>query len=258
MDRDQFLAAWSVSIDRLYLVLFQVNGPKIEDSALQPDAKERSRLLELQAAAGSDKHKVQDRRKVQAIECDSSDADSAMSEEDESICRAGDRVLELVRLEVDAVIARRVLRDGERLICLLCPFRSFHNSNPQRLYKHVQRYHSRQKQHCASGTKQIKLVISIFDDDRLLGREERPNLLRRSAGLIRESVTPPLDHGTNEIDRCLRLVFTSTGPEYWNLATVQKLPLRRVRNIYYTRDFAQLLFQQPDRSNACNFTFYIF
>ena len=97
------------------------------------------------------------------------------------------------------------------------------------------------------------MLISIFDGDRLLGRlghEERPNLLRRSAALIRSTVSPPLDHKINSVDRYILLVLTGSGPQYWNLATVQQATLRRARNLYYNMDFAQLLFQQTLVQNA--------
>ena len=51
VERDIFLKAWSTSIDRVYLVLFQVGGPKVEEAPMQPNVKERRRLLQLQAAA---------------------------------------------------------------------------------------------------------------------------------------------------------------------------------------------------------------
>eukprot|EP00439_Symbiodinium_sp_Y106_P017241 s455_g2.t1 len=164
------------------------------------------------------------------------------------MCRAGDRILELLRQEVEAVLAKRVkpfpIEDNAMLVCPLCPFRGFRSSNPSRLYKHVRNYHDGPRQFCPSGTKQMKLLISIYDNDRLLGREERPDLLQRSATLIRQTVSPALERSINQIDRYIRLVLTSSGPEYWNLTAVLQAPLRRARNIYYSVDFAQMLFQQ--------------
>ena len=46
------------------------------------------------------------------------------------------------------------------------------------------------------------------------------------------------------IDRHIRLVFTDRGPEYWNLECLQRSSLRRVRNLYYTQEFAQMVFQE--------------
>ena len=156
------------------------------------------------------------------------------------MCRAGDRILELLRQEVEAVLAKRIkpfpIEDNAMLVCPLCPFRGFRSSNPSRLYKHVRNYHDGPRQFCPSGTKQMKLLISIYDNDRLLGREERPDLLQRSATLIRQTVSPALERSINQIDRYIRLVLTSSGPEYWNLTAVLQAPLRRARNIYYSVD----------------------
>ena len=44
--------------------------------------------------------------------------------------------------------------------------------------------------------------------------------LRRSADMLRATVTPALDSGLNTIDRSIRLVFTGDGPEYQNADTV--------------------------------------
>ena len=44
--------------------------------------------------------------------------------------------------------------------------------------------------------------------------------LRRSADMLRATVTPALDSGLNTIDRSIRLVFTGDGPEYRNADAV--------------------------------------
>ena len=129
VDREAFLKAWATSIDRLYLVLLQVAGPKIEDAFMQPSAAERRRLLELKAAGPV--------RKATEIAVSAGDESSEMSAEDESISRAGDRILELMRLEVEAVLAKRVKHiqagNGAMVVCPLCPFRGCHKLNPKTL-----------------------------------------------------------------------------------------------------------------------------
>ena len=62
---------------------------------------------------------------------------------------------------------------------------------------------------------------------------------------------PPVDSSRNHIDRDIRLVFTAVGPEYRHVETVTAdATLRRVRNLYYTRDFAQVLYQECMLYNA--------
>ena len=63
--------------------------------------------------------------------------------------------------------------------------------------------------------------------------------------MLRTTVRPSLPCSTNEIDRHIRLVLTGSGPEYWNLKAVIDSPdLRRARNLYYTREFAELIFRE--------------
>ena len=47
--------------------------------------------------------------------------------------------------------------------CALCPFREF--SRPCRVRLHVERYHSRRDKWCASGKKQMKLCVALYDND---------------------------------------------------------------------------------------------
>ena len=62
---------------------------------------------------------------------------------------------------------------------------------------------------------------------------------------------PALDHNRNDIDRDIRLVFTAAGPVYRHVNTVAADPtLRRVRNLHYSQDFAQVLFQESMLCNA--------
>ena len=44
--------------------------------------------------------------------------------------------------------------------------------------------------------------------------------------------------------RYIRLVLTERGPEYWRADVVAVEPVRRVRNLYYTKDFGQLVYQE--------------
>ena len=45
--------------------------------------------------------------------------------------------------------------------------------------------------------------------------------------------------------------MTESGPEFWNVSAVQgEAFVRRVRNLYYTKAFGQLIFQQTLLCNA--------
>lgn len=47
------------------------------------------------------------------------------------------------------------------------------------------------------------------------------------------------------LTRFIRLVLTGTGPTYLNAdAVTEAVEFRRVRNLYYTRDFAEVLYRE--------------
>ena len=68
-----------------------------------------------------------------------------------------------------------------------------------------------------------------------------------------DTVRPSLSKKSNEIDRFIRLVLTGQGPLYKNVDALQgddAVPVRRARNLYYTRDFAELVYQEILLCNA--------
>ena len=87
-------------------------------------------------------------------------------------------------------------------------------------------------------------MYALYDYDTLAGRDPM-DLLSRSATLLRSTVVPALPANVNEINKQIRLVLTESGPEYRNVVTLGCGTLvRRVRNLYYTRGFANLLFRE--------------
>ena len=159
-------------------------------------------------------------------------------EEDEVVVRVGDSLLTQLRQEVERC-ARTVERRVHR--CPLCPFRRF--QAPSRLQEHIRRYHTEARQFICSGTKQLKVCCALFDHDQIQGCA-RGNYLARSSELLRTMVAPALSHTVNEIDREIRLVLTGRGPEYWAQSSLQSCNVRRVRNLYYTHEFADLVYQE--------------
>ena len=90
----------------------------------------------------------------------------------------------------------------------------------------------------------MKVILALFDLDQQQGCSGS-NYLCRSSEALRKSVLPPLDYTRNGVDRFVRLVFTSAGPEYWNIDAVESgHRVRRVRNLYYTRGFAEMLYRE--------------
>ena len=68
------------------------------------------------------------------------------------------------------------------------------------------------------------------------------NFISRSAAIMRSTIKPALSGNNNSIDREIRLVLTRDGPEYRNVDTIIKTrDCRRLRNLYYTHGFAELV-----------------
>ena len=64
----------------------------------------------------------------------------------------------------------------------------------------------------------------------------------RSADVMRRTVIPPLSPVNNQVDRYVRLVFTGTGPAYWNADALAHTDTRRVGYADYTQEFAQQVY----------------
>ena len=126
--------------------------------------------------------------------------------------------------------------------CPGCPFRSF--KERRRLRTHLEKYHVLKNQYAPSGTKQLKVVLALYDH--AASSQQIPsNLLQRSASIIRESVKPPLPATNNLIDKHIRLAYDADGPRYVNVSMLDiELRVRRARNRYYTKSFADLVLKE--------------
>ena len=188
-------------------------------------------------------------------DADSADApESPSGDEGETAVRT--ELFDCLEKEVKSYAAGvkllRPKRDSEgvqlKLSCGLCPFRSF--STEVLLAAHVTKYHIRKTRFVASGTKQLNVVCALFDNDRLL-RAPTGNLLKRSATILRETVSPAVHRGQNAIDKDIVLVLDDDGPSYQKKAAVgQNLACRRVGYTYYTRGFADILLQESLRHHG--------
>ena len=138
--------------------------------------------------------------------------------------------------------------------CPGCPFRSF--KERRRLRTHLDKYHVAKNQYVTSGTKQLKIILALYDH--AASSQQAPtNLLRKSASLIRETVKPPLPASNNLIDKQIRLLYDSDGPRYVNLSQLdEELHVRRVRNRYYTKAFGDLILKEAvhcyAQARSCN------
>ena len=247
-----FLKCLKAAVDSKYIVLFDIFGSEAEANAAQASntddaltATEMDSLRCLHAAG-----EAQDDDFVVDME-EATDAEEPPEEsEDEGIVRVGDRLLSSLKNEVTQLKAECIPRSDGEYRCPFCPWRSWAaNQSKKRVLDHVEKYHDHIHQFVASGTKQLKLIISLHDAAQCTGSEQG-DLLTRSAEMLRCTVQPAVCASTTSIDRHIRLVFTERGPEFWNAVSVQEFPLRRVRNLYYTYEFGQIVYQQFLLSDA--------
>lgn len=162
----------------------------------------------------------------------------------EAIVRVGDTLLTLLQSERNKVLDDgHSVSDGCKHRCSLCPFRLF--TRPARVRGHIQKHHSKKKQFCCSGTKQLRVIQALFDDDQMRGIQPTARYLRRSATILRASLGKG-DENDNKLDRQIRLVLTEKGPLYKpaDLVMADTAPYRRAKNLYYTHGFADLVFQE--------------
>ena len=130
--------------------------------------------------------------------------------------------------------------------CPCCPWRRFDKRAHLRL--HLQSQHVTKKRFCPSGTKQLRIAVSIYDQDALQGKVMESNYLARSAA-IRADVRPPIP--TTCVDKTIRYVFTETGPVIMALHTIKsRSDLRRLGILYYNHGFACVFLKSAAMNNA--------
>eukprot|EP00438_Fugacium_kawagutii_P019392 Skav219438 [mRNA] locus=scaffold1461:120826:121707:- [translate_table: standard] len=127
-------------------------------------------------------------------------------------------------------------------LCSLCPFRAF--KERRQLLTHLRLHHTARNQFACSGTKQLKIILSLHDAD-CARRSMQFAYLQRSAQHMQTQARPPLSHKRNEVDRFVRLLLTASGPMYCNESALGVTVLaRRVRNIFYDKSFAEILYRE--------------
>ena len=162
-----------------------------------------------------------------------------------------DNVLQTLQKEVEQVLQSPMTTtersDGKRR-CPFCPFRGF--KQVKQLRVHLAKHHTKKTQFVASGTKQVKVIMALYDDA-ASSQSDCSALLRRSAQIMRRTVVPPLPANVNDMDRRIRLVYDASGPTFMNLTAIgSSVHVRRARNVYYTHSFADLLLREMILSHA--------
>ncbi|CAE6972000.1 unnamed protein product [Symbiodinium sp. CCMP2592] len=219
----------SEATDRKYMIFFHLNQ-KPEDLDRDAQDSEYDLLMETLAGGDSDDEFVQD---LALPIVEEKEQDEDMLEDDESVTRVGDRLLGFLRDEVAAFLNKKPaqvadeVRKNGKAWCPFCPLRCWDKTRHGRVTAHVREYHSARKQFVASGTKQLKVIIALHDDDQCR-RQPAGNYLRRSATLLSQSLDDTISTQHVLLDKKIRLVLTQDGPQYWSLQAVQRGELRRV------------------------------
>ncbi|CAE7587277.1 unnamed protein product [Symbiodinium natans] len=191
MSMQDFSRMCSEATDRKY-ILFIFLGHKPESSPLDADEDEYTLLLETQAgAAGGDYDEVPDAfvRDVELPFSSSDNPEHEDNQEDEGITHVADRLLDALEEEVNSFLSKDsssralVIQKAEVSACPFCPSRTWERNRPGRVVAHIQKHHTRSKQFVASGTKQLKVVIALHDQDQC-ERRKAGNYLARSAALL--------------------------------------------------------------------------
>ena len=150
--------------------------------------------------------------------------------------------LEVLRKEVqlcDAQVSLSVLRtlEGSRLPCPLCPRFEMKRTNDV-VQQHFTRSHFERDRYVCSGTKQLRVIM---ENDLLIGRRHH-RYLRRSAELLRGSVTPAPSPLLLRTDRKYRLLLAISGPTYVAVCVREgPVPVRPVGNMFYDQSFGEKL-----------------
>ena len=208
-------------------------------------------LLDMVAGArdepdDSDEDASEGQEEGRPVECP-----NRLSFDDDGVPTFNDHILESLEKETNDVsndLQKKSMRYEGRRQCPLCPFRSF--TELRWLKTHIAKHHVKQNQYVCSGTKQVKVILALYDHA-ASSQSTRADLLQESAAILRQTVQPPLQSNHNSIDKQIRLIFDATGPKYVNISNIgNTLQVRRVRNLYYTHSFADLLLREMVLNHA--------
>ena len=154
------------------------------------------RLLVANFAFASDKADVNDKSAqiLLDLEAGSSDSEDALPDaqylvDDEGSVFFADAILTSLEEERNSFQQAVEESQGQSCkglrVCSLCPFRAFKERG--KLLKHLQSHHASKQQFVCSGTKQIKIILSLHDAD-CARRCMQFSYLQRSAKYMRENV----------------------------------------------------------------------
>lgn len=139
---------------------------------------------------------------------------------------------------------------GAKFRCPLCPDRAF--ARGVRIVGHLQKYHTQRSCFSASGTKQVRVVMALYDADMFRYQAPQGDYLSRSAESIRRATSHSSRRRENDmqVDDDLRLLLARSGPRYVTRSLLLKTPALRVGNFYVTREFSTQVIRMVLLCNA--------
>ena len=190
VQRSELVSCAETAIDRPTIVTYVVSTTPIPC----PDEKHgplavRNLLMQLQAGAGrSDGLDVDCANDVvcgnEADDDGGVDPFSTDVAQDGAVVNIGDKLLNIMESEVTRTLKMLSKRSSNTQIydCKFCPFRVFRQKD--RLLTHLSDHHTRRYQFCCSGTKQVKLIAALFDNDCCVRGKVCTDYLARIVGSV--------------------------------------------------------------------------
>lgn len=250
-----FQAPWVAFADSIHsgvdastAVFFKVLAEA--DDLAEEESANLEALLDLQAAGkvvnvSSDESREDVVDLLTDSDCDDQDMGADWLDEEGNVTVDSNLVEDLRQEVMDLAkdcAGRKLRKSAAGFRCLACPWRSF--QSPSRVADHLKKYHKASKQYCCSGTKQLKIILSLHDSDMISGQKQG-KYLQRSAALLAEQVAPPLPRTVNQIDRHIRLLLDISGPRFVHLQSLEKdIAAKCQGNIWYTHAFAEKVYQE--------------
>ena len=135
----------------------------------------------------------------------------------------------------------------ESFICRPCPSRCKPFARMDRLKEHLLAAHTWKDRFTPTGTKQMRVIVSLYDNDLVTNKPIRPTYLARSTEILKASA--PAASGCtklNKYDRQIRLVLDLPDPRYVDTARIETggIYLQASQHYSCTRAFATEVFRQ--------------
>ena len=171
----ELMVCAETAIDRPTIVTYIVSTTPIRCSVEKHGPSDvRLLLMDLQAGAGRSRDvmrlEVDSVNQVDCVEEGDDEGQNPFSSdviEDDAVINVGDQLLSLLEAEVNRTLetlSKRTRASSQtRFDCNFCPFRSFREKG--RLVTHLRLHHTRREQYCCSGTKQVKVITALWDND---------------------------------------------------------------------------------------------